>query len=167
MISIIVCTYNRAEKLRSFLVSLAQQERLNSSVAWEIVVVDNNSSDGTRTVVDDMKKSTGLNLRYLLEKQQGKSFAMKSGVACAQGKILVFTDDDAIADRRWVASIHEATHKQQRIAFGGRVIPTWDHPLPAWFDFSSPYCRHFIGGAIGCHNKGDEARDYDEECGYR
>src|SRR5262245_61059320 len=101
MISIIICTYNRAEDLGNFLLSLAYQKGLNSSVPWEIVVVDNNSSDGTRTVVDDIRKSKGLNLRYLFEEQQGKSFAMNTGVAQAQGDILAFSDDDVIADPSW------------------------------------------------------------------
>jgi glucosyl-dolichyl phosphate glucuronosyltransferase len=162
MISIIVCTYNRAEKLTTLLRSLSSQQDLNSSVAWEIVVVDNNSSDGTKTVVEEMKKNTRLNLRYLYEKRQGKSFAMNTGVAHADGDILVFTDDDAIADRRWLASIYEATQNHRYRAFGGKILPLWEHPLPPWIDLKSPYSRHFIGGAIALHDRGDEAREYDE-----
>src|SRR4030095_8206198 len=161
MISIIICTYNRAEELGNFLLSLANQKDLNSSVAWEIVVVDNNSSDGTRTVVDDLRKSQGLNLRYLFEQQQGKSFAMNTGVAHAQGDILAFSDDDVIADLSWVASIHAAAQNHRYRAFGGKVLPLWPS-LPSWFDLNSPHSRHFIGGAIPSHDQGDEAKEYDE-----
>ena len=71
---------------------------------WEIVVVDNNSTDDTRQVVEEFERTSGLHVEYVFEAETGLSFARNSGVIVSRGEIVAFTDDDCIVDTHWIAS---------------------------------------------------------------
>src|SRR5215831_18634599 len=103
-LSVVIATYNRAENLRRTLQSLAAMER-PTRVAWEVVVVDNNSNDRTSEVITGFRKSSDLDIHYVLEERQGKSFALNTGIRYSRGEILAFTDDDAEIDKAWIGSI--------------------------------------------------------------
>src|SRR3954467_13923597 len=89
--SIVIATYNRAALLRDTLESLSH---LNPSAAWEVIVVDNNSPDDTRAIVEAAAPSFPVPLRYAFEKEQGRSAALNCGFRMAEGEIIVTTDDD-------------------------------------------------------------------------
>lgn len=95
-ISVIIPTYNRAEMLKGALFSLMKQARIPD----EVVVVNNNSSDNTPEVVADFKDK--LNIKYLIEPTQGTSTARNTGIKNASGEIIVFLDDDCVADENWL-----------------------------------------------------------------
>lgn len=97
MISVILCTYNRAESLRDTLRILAAQ-RLPHGVPCELLVVDNNSSDRTRHVVEETQAAFPWPLRYLFESRQGKTYAMNHGVRESRGDVIVLTDDDTLPE---------------------------------------------------------------------
>src|SRR5262245_17872226 len=89
--SIVIATYNRASDLPATLRSLA---RLSPRGSWEVIVVDNNSTDDTRQVVEDCATSFPVRLRCLFEREQGRSPALNAGIRVARGDIIVTTDDD-------------------------------------------------------------------------
>ena len=77
--SVIIATYNRARLLRQTLASLRAQV-LPARLDWEIVVVDNNSNDETPRIVESFARQGGVQIRYLFESRQGKSFALNTGL---------------------------------------------------------------------------------------
>ena len=97
-ISIIICTYNRSESLKRTLQSLKEMS-VSDDIEWELLIVDNNSTDNTREAVNDFTKTSGLNCRYVFESKQGLSNARNRGVKEACGEIIAFTDDDVIVDK--------------------------------------------------------------------
>src|SRR5829696_8927692 len=103
--SVIIATYNRAEELVKTLDSL---KNLESTGAWEVIIVDNNSSDNTREVVLGRVESFPIPLRYVMEKEQGRSAALNAGIRAAQGEILAITDDDVRVDPHWLKNAEDA-----------------------------------------------------------
>lgn len=104
MVSVIVCTRNRASSLRLALQSLAAME-IAPGIAWELIVVDNGSQDATREVVEEFARATGLDIRYAFEAALGISHARNRGLREARGEIIAFTDDDVQVDRSWLREI--------------------------------------------------------------
>lgn len=129
-VSIIVCTYNRAESLRDTLRALRAQ-KINTSCEWEVVVVDNNSKDHTRKVVEEVQGEWPL-LRYEFEQAQGLSHARNHGIAAALGDILLFTDDDVLPEPDWLGTTLSGLKKYNADACGGYIAPIWGSPPPDW-----------------------------------
>lgn len=120
-VSIIVCTCNRCENLGRFLESLAGLE-VSPDVAWEIIVVDNNSTDRTWSVTAGFAGNGRLNIRYLFEGRQGKSHALNTGIRGANGEIVAFIDDDCIVDPHWMTHLVAEFRADPALAgIGGRV----------------------------------------------
>src|SRR5271169_5851600 len=102
-ISVVLGTYNRGDNLRLTLetfLSLVFQD-LN----WELLVVDNNSTDSTREVVENFARTAAFPVRYIFEKIQGRSAALNAGIAEAKGEIIVFTDDDVLLHPDWLSNL--------------------------------------------------------------
>jgi glycosyltransferase involved in cell wall biosynthesis len=138
MISVILCTYDRASTLRDTLASL-QGMHVPPLVEWELLVVDNNSSDDTEDVVTAFQQKTTFNVRYVFEETQGHSRARNRGIQEAKGEILAFTDDDVTVDPHWLHRIHLAYEQFDCIGLGGRIVPVWPCDRPAWLADSGPY----------------------------
>ena len=130
-ISVIICTYNRCESLKRTLQSLLNMFN-PEGVSWEVIVVDNNSRDNTRTFCEEYKKAAGWDLKYVFEERQGLSHARNQGIETAQGEILAFLDDDVIVERYWLANIHKAFAENRVAAVGGKILPLWETPKPKW-----------------------------------
>jgi len=128
--SIVVCTYNRAESLRETLGALCAQEA-PPGCDWEVVVVDNNSSDHTRTVVEDTQRACA-RVRYEFEAEQGLSHARNRGIASARGEIVLFTDDDVLPEKDWLQATLDGLARYEADACGGYIAPIWETPPPAW-----------------------------------
>jgi len=109
-ISVIICTYNRCESLKDTLDSLLAQE-CDGSFNWEVIVVDNNSKDKTKEVVESYMHKFGGKLRYVFEKNQGLSYARNTGIKEAKGEIIAFTDDDCIVEDKWLFKIKNIFQK--------------------------------------------------------
>jgi glycosyltransferase involved in cell wall biosynthesis len=137
-ITTILCTYNRCQDLAKALDSVAAQT-LPESVEWEVLVVDNNSSDQTREVVEGFCRQYPRRFRYLFEPQQGKSHALNAGIRESQGRILAFADDDAIVEPDWLWNLTSALHSGEWAGAGGRIIPIWPGPLPSWLSTDDPH----------------------------
>jgi glycosyltransferase involved in cell wall biosynthesis len=120
-ISIIVCTRDRSSKLAQALASI---ERLATPQGWEwdVVVVDNGSTDATPDVCKRFVAGGAARRRYLVEQRKGKCFALNAGIKHASGDILAFTDDDCIADHAWLIAIaREYDGHSDLELLGGRV----------------------------------------------
>jgi glycosyltransferase involved in cell wall biosynthesis len=132
ILSVVVCTYNRADLLSRLLQSFRTQAF--EAQRYEIIVVDNNSTDNTSSVVKEFCCSFS-NLRYFLEPQQGLSHARNRGWREARGQYVAFIDDDAQASRDWLET---ALHcfcrvRPEPLAIGGKILPAYDALKPKWF----------------------------------
>jgi glycosyltransferase involved in cell wall biosynthesis len=157
-ITVVICTYNRAALLRRALGSLAAM-RVPPDLGWEIVVVDNNSSDDTPAVVREAADRGGLPCRYLFEGRQGKSHALNAGVRAAAGEIIALTDDDVLVHEGWLAAIRRAFAENDCLAAGGRIVARWSHPRPRWYVDSGP---HKLTTVIVEYDRGDVLRPVQE-----
>lgn len=131
-ISVIISTYNRAHLLPVALKSLLAQNAKDAR--YEIIAVDNNSTDDTRRVVESfIKEAEGGNLRYVFEGKQGLSHGRNAGIETARAPLVAFTDDDVCPRADWVARIVKAFDKYTEAQFvGGKVLPCWEREPPAW-----------------------------------
>lgn len=121
MVSVVLCTYNRAAKLIETLPLFANVEA-PPSAQWELVVVDNNSTDSTKQVIESVTASTGLPIRYVFAGKQGLGAARNVGLRAARGDIIAFTDDDCIVDTFWLAEIAREFAMDPLLGgLGGRV----------------------------------------------
>jgi GT2 family glycosyltransferase/glycosyltransferase involved in cell wall biosynthesis len=137
--SIILCTYNRRNLVLSALASLRRQTLPYNT--FEVIVVDNGSSDGTsgavRTYVSagrhqDKKTDDTWKVVCLSEPQNGLAYARNTGLLAASGEIAVFLDDDAIADQRLLERLWQAYQETDADAIGARVDLRWEAPRPHW-----------------------------------
>jgi glycosyltransferase involved in cell wall biosynthesis len=138
MISVVLCTYNRCESLAKALESAAAL-RLPPSIEWEVLVVDNKSTDGTREVVDGFCQRDPAHFRYLFEPQQGKSFALNSGIREAQGEVLAFMDDDVTVEPTWLNNLVAPLLKGEWAGAGGRIMPEQSFVPPPWLPREERY----------------------------
>jgi len=137
-ISVILCTYNRCALLAEALESVAAQT-LPGSVEWEVLVVDNNSRDETRAVVDHFISRCPRRFRYLFEPQPGKSHALNSGIREAHGQILAFIDDDVTAQPAWLHNLTSGLHCGSFAGAGGRILPPANFSPPTWLSVNDRY----------------------------
>jgi glycosyltransferase involved in cell wall biosynthesis len=128
--SVIVCTYNRAASLAD---TLAALKRLSPPAGgeWEVLIVDNNSKDDTRQVVEDAAANWP-RLRYVFQPQQGLSHARNLGIAESRGEIILFTDDDVLPEPDWLTVTLAGLDQYGADACGGYIAPIWEAPPPAW-----------------------------------
>ena len=127
--SVVIATCNRASELRETLRSLAT---LSARDSWEAIVVDNNSTDDTRTVVRLLALGFPAPLRYVFEPTPGRSAALNTGIHAAQGEIILTTDDDVRVEPDWLDCAGAALDQLQCDYVSGRVLPMWRAPLPGW-----------------------------------
>ncbi|HET8910704.1 MAG TPA: glycosyltransferase [Ktedonobacteraceae bacterium] len=137
--SVILCTYNRRSLILSALASLRRQTLPYTQ--FEVIVVDNHSSDGTLAAVQHyLKAGTSnenapeqiWNVRCLSQKHNDLSEARKLGLEVARGEIVVFMDDDAVADPHFLASLQQAYVQTGADAIGGKVELRWEMSRPHW-----------------------------------
>ena len=129
MISVIVCTYNRLDTLRRMLTSFFAQASLES-VDYELIVVDNNSTDGTRALAHEFEQYASLS--YVFEARQGLSCARNRGVAESHGDIVAFLDDDVIVDRNWLRKLKKCFDESNADVVGGRSYLVFEQDPPQW-----------------------------------
>lgn len=131
-LSVVVCTYNRVQLLTDALDSICNQTLDKSH--YEIIVVDNNSTDNTHEVVDEFCRRF-TNVRYCFEPQQGLSYARNRGWREARGEYVAYLDDDARASRSWLEMALELFErvKPSPMCLGGPILPFYSTEKPVWF----------------------------------
>ena len=137
-ISVILCTYNRCRSLEKALASVSLSTMPNS-VEWDVLVVDNNSHDQTRAVVENYCQKHPKHFRYLFEPHPGKSYALNSGIREANADVLAFMDDDVEVDPNWLHNLTAPLNNEQWAGTGGRILPESAFTPPRWLDTSGRY----------------------------
>jgi glycosyltransferase involved in cell wall biosynthesis len=128
--TVLICTYNRATLLNATLDTLA--EMAAPDMQWDVLVVDNNSSDDTAAVVRSRASGYPVPLRYLLEPHQGKSHALNAGLNATDAAVVAMTDDDVRIPPDWLTRIRSAFDVHRCDYVGGRVCPWWEAAPPRW-----------------------------------
>ena len=154
-VSFIICTYNRSSYLRDSLQSLLVHG--STDFDYEIVVIDNNSTDETPKVIEEMMRQAGqkgCSLRSFRETRQGLSHARNRGITESRSENLVFFDDDIRATASlipaWCTFFAEYPKAE---AAGGRIHVQFDAPRPDWMS-------HFLLPLLGHHDLGDKPKKY-------
>ena len=149
LMSVVVCTRNRAELLKRALQSVVDQDFPRG--AFELVVVDNASTDNTAKTIQAFRDH--VRLRYVHEPRIGLCVARNTGWRSASGRYIVFFDDDAVARPGWLSAAHEAFERAGPSigVVGGRVDPIWQAPRPDWL-------ADEIAGSLTIVHWGDEEK---------
>jgi glycosyltransferase involved in cell wall biosynthesis len=137
-ISVVICTFERADSLARTLASLAEQV-VPETIEWEALIVDNNSHDNTRQVAEEFVQRFPGRFRYLFEPNQGKSHALNLGVREAGGSVVAFTDDDVIVTPNWLHNLAAPLQSTEWAGAGGRTLPEQGLVLPGWFSLQEKY----------------------------
>lgn len=156
--TILICTYNRAEFLGLTLDSIATLDTPRG-ISWDVRVVDNNSTDDTKTVVASRIADYPVPLRYLFEPVQGKSNALNTGMCATRATFIVFTDDDVRVPRGWLEAALRPLIERRDVEYtGGPVRPIWGGPRPRWLNE-----RGNLGGTIAVKDHGAEPFVFEEQ----
>lgn len=147
-LSIVICTYNGEARIGQVLDRIRSQTG-TESIAWEVLVIDNNSRDRTKQVVLSYPE-----VRYCFEAEQGLAFARSRAVREAQGKWVAFLDDDTLPDENWVAQAYRFAQNHTEIgAFGGQIHAEYEVEPPAGIKQLAPY--------LAIVERGSRAHRYD------
>jgi glycosyltransferase involved in cell wall biosynthesis len=147
LVSIVVCTRNRALSLGQALESLIVQHT-QDLFTYEIVVINNNSSDNTSEIVKGFSESNSVVVREVIETIPGIVPARNRGVNESRGDWIAFFDDDQLAHSDWVLKLIGFADQQRVLCVGGAVTLK----LPE--DYSgeiAPICRMLLGETVGMH----------------
>jgi glycosyltransferase involved in cell wall biosynthesis len=155
-VTILICTYNRSSFLRDTLEAIVASPRRGDYRA-ELIVVDNNSTDDTRSVVERAAADAPLPVRYAFEPRQGKSFALNRGLQMAQGQVIAHTDDDVWPEPPWLNRIVDAFRARDITFAFGKVLPRWSQRPPA--ELLTPRA-HEIWGPLAILDYGEEPAAY-------
>ncbi|MEL6555557.1 MAG: hormogonium polysaccharide biosynthesis glycosyltransferase HpsE [Cyanobacteria bacterium J06621_11] len=135
-ISVAICTYNGEARLPEVLDRLASQS-IDSSLSWEVIVVDNNSCDRTAHVVGCCQSlpKLGNRLRYVFESEQGLAYARRRAVQEAKSELIAFLDDDNLPAVDWLQSAYDfSQHHPEAGAYGSKIIGKYEVSPPPDFD---------------------------------
>jgi glycosyltransferase involved in cell wall biosynthesis len=156
LISVVMCTYNRASRLAATLENL-QNLVVPEGVTWELVVVDNRSSDNTAEVISDIASRTSLPIRYTYEALPGIGAARNRGIIHSAGTIVAFIDDDIYPSQDWLCVlVREFTEDSLLHGLGGRVELHNPLDLPVTIRTSKERFQmhgtwNLLGGLPGCN----------------
>jgi glycosyltransferase involved in cell wall biosynthesis len=151
LVTVAICTWNRAALLGQTLEGM-RRLRIPAGHNWELLVVNNNSTDDTDVVLEQY--STVLPLRRLLETKQGHSNARNCALAHARGDLLLWTDDDVLVDPNWLAEyVAAATAHPDAGYFGGAVEPWFESDPPHWVSrnldlLQGPFALRELGAGV-------------------
>jgi glycosyltransferase involved in cell wall biosynthesis len=145
-ISAIICTHNRDQYLGAAIDSLLNQ---NFAGEYEVIVVDNASSDRTREVIE--ARLSHPRLHYIHESVLGLSVARNTGAKRALSPILAYLEDDAVASSQWLQVLHGAYQNSEKLAIaGGKVTLLWADGIdpPRWLSSG-------LAGNLGAYDLGN------------
>ncbi|MBA3440423.1 MAG: glycosyltransferase family 2 protein [Pyrinomonadaceae bacterium] len=144
-LDVILPTYNRHRLLEKALNSLLAAE-VPRGLDVRVSVIDNNSKDNTRQVVEAKFKDFGGRLNYIFEGRQGKSQALNTGIESTNGDLVGMIDDDEEIDRGWYRRIQSAFTENNTDFIGGPYLPRWSVEPPRWLPRDYPAVIGWIDG---------------------
>ena len=154
-LTVAICTYNGANLIPEILEKLRSQVK-TEAINWEIIVVDNNSSDNTAQVMKNYQQnwSCVYPLRYCFASEQGLSFARRCAIKQAKGTIVAFLDDDNLPASDWVAQVALFAQKHpQAGAYGGQIHPLFEVEPPIGFERIGRFFALFENQETFCYNQ--------------
>ena len=155
-LNLILPTYNRCAQLPRVFESI-RDATIPPALDVQVLVVDNNSTDQTRPAVEAEMSHWGGRMTYLLETQQGKSFALNAAIQQTSGELIGIFDDDQEMDANWFNAIAAAFETPEIDFISGPVKPCWDYvAVPAWLPQTY---RAVIGWVDG----GDQLREFGKD----
>ena len=137
-ITVILCTFNRSRSLARALESVAVS-RMPEDAVWEVLVVDNNSSDETPQVVREFQRRFPGKFQYVFEPTPGKSNALNRAIRATDSGVLAFMDDDVQVDPEWLQRLTEIFKDKEYIGAGGCIFPETGFVCPEWLEASQRY----------------------------
>ncbi len=156
ILSIIISTYNRSKALAKTIESILGQQP-SGRFDYELLLIDNNSADDTKDVIEKYAAGAGGKIRHFFEPVPGKCHAQNMAIREAKGEILVFTDDDVIADSHWLETIGECFLTQPCDGVGGKVLPIFPENTPDWVKNNAVK----MAGGVVIYDMGEESRPFD------
>jgi glucosyl-dolichyl phosphate glucuronosyltransferase len=141
-VSVVIATHNRAEELRHTLESI---KGIRTSRRWEIIVVDNGSTDLTPEVIADAAKEAPVALHYLFEPEPGRSAALNTAIRSSGAGIVLTTDDDVRVEPGWLDAAVDALTNLQCDYLTGKVVPIWNGRPPSWLPATDGRMRGVLG----------------------
>ena len=150
-VSAVICSYNRARFIIDAVESLFQQDYEKKDM--EVIVVDNNSTDGTLELLAQYQKEhPDYNFRFVTEPQQGVAFSRNRCAREAKGEIVAYLDDDSKAQPGWLQFITEFFDQHpDAYSVGGKITPYFLTGIPDW------YSKYFFG-LVGRFDQGNEIK---------
>lgn len=121
LVSVVICTYNRKDLLRECLTSLFDQTYPKDD--YEIIVVDDGSTDGTEGVLRELAQSSSPVLRYFRQDNQGSASARNLGIGKARGEIIASIDDDCVATETWIENAVPFFADEKTVGVQGQTLP--------------------------------------------
>lgn len=131
-IDLVISTHNRSTYLNRAIASFITQEMGDPSDSVAIVIVDNNSTDDTRQVVEGFIRQATVPVRYIFEAKEGLSYARNAAIAVSRADVIVFMDDDAYADTGWLDALVTVYKETDAACVGGKIDLDWESPRPTW-----------------------------------
>jgi glucosyl-dolichyl phosphate glucuronosyltransferase len=151
--TVVIVTHNRAPVLRRTLASLAE---LSGRASWELLVVDNGSTDATHDVVKATAAAFPVRVRYRCEPVPGKYAALNAGLRAAAGRFIAATDDDAFPAPDWLDCALDGFERFGCGFVGGPVFPAWEAQPPAWLSPGSS----LAGKVLALQDYGSRSLEY-------
>jgi glucosyl-dolichyl phosphate glucuronosyltransferase len=132
------------------------KQKKDESFSFDVIVVDNNSTDNTKDVVLSFEKKFPGQIQYILERKQGKCNALNTGILACQADFIAFTDDDVRVDQQWLLNIVKCFESQKCDGVGGRILPVFPPQTPAWIKENIS----LLAGCIVVYDYGTETKLY-------
>jgi len=130
-VSVAICTHNRSKDTKEAVESVIANSAGHDD--YEVIVVDNLSTDDTAAAVKALQKRYGRKVRYVYEKELGLSVARNRAIREAKGSYILFLDDDALATPGWMGAIVDVFESDPSIGcVGGKIDPVWESAEPDW-----------------------------------
>ncbi|RYG19946.1 MAG: glycosyltransferase family 2 protein, partial [Chitinophagaceae bacterium] len=129
LISIVICTYNNSKSLGETLESFIAQKNYDAE-KMELLIIDNNSSDDTKDIVQAMIPRIACKTHYIFEEKQGLSNARNAGINNAMGEYILFTDDDAELPDNWLQKYAQQINTYSPDCIFSKIEVIWDKPKP-------------------------------------
>jgi glycosyltransferase involved in cell wall biosynthesis len=155
IISVVMCTYNRATYIQDAMFSLLNQTA--DKQLYEVIIVNNNSTDNTEIICNSwIQTHPEVNFTYCNENKQGASYARNTGASIAKGSLLCFMDDDAIANEEYIERIIGFFEEHPDAGgLGGRIIPKYIPEEPKWMSY-------YVSSMVGNFDYSSEVTEFSQ-----
>lgn len=152
-ISVVISTRNRAKRLPSLLDAFARIET-PKGLRWDLVIVDNGSTDETFNILRQEKAKNRLPLVVLQQPVPGKSRSINYAMERLDSDLVIFADDDMMPEVDWLKTYDRAAKKRLDVSgFTGKILPVWESEIPNWLKTEGEYA--LPEGVINCRDYGD------------